>query len=50
MIAKPKKEGKERLASSADLKFRMIRVIEKGYGGCRRVGGDSGKVGNNMAA
>ena len=28
----------------------MIRVIEKGYGGCRRVGGDSGKVGNMRAA
>jgi hypothetical protein len=50
MIEKPEKEGKDMMASSADSKFGMIRVIEKGYGGCRRVGGDSGKVGNMMAA
>ncbi len=49
MIAKPKKVVEEMMASSADYKFEMVRVIETGYGGCRRVGGDSGKVGNMMA-
>ena len=50
MIAKPKKVVEEMMASSADYKFGLVRDIEKGYGGCRRVGGHSGKVGNMMAA
>ena len=35
---------------SADYKFRRVRVMEKGHGACRRVGGDRRKVGNMMAA